>query len=150
MKFQWATRNSSHLVLAGTLALAGAGAHAALNAYMVLDAAGHQFSGEVQDNHLYLLDKGKKSLAPDGTYKMDGSVRQVRNGMLLPAVQGQATTGYSLGDSSAHSNRPVQSSGKPGNAGETHGFNPQPDPPGFGANSPGGLSAPAAQGAAGK
>ncbi|MDB5805536.1 MAG: hypothetical protein JWN73_2858 [Betaproteobacteria bacterium] len=79
---------TSVLLLACALALPVL-AQAALNAYKVEDAQGRQFSGELVGNKLFLLDKGQKSPAPDGSYKIDGSVRQVRNGMLVPAVRGE-------------------------------------------------------------
>jgi hypothetical protein len=80
------TQSLAGLLLACALALCGA-AQAAIDAYNVQDAQGRQFKAEVDGNRLYLFDKGRKNLAPDGMYRMDGSVRQVSNGMLVPAVR---------------------------------------------------------------
>jgi len=92
MNSNTSTPSLAGLLLACALNLSGS-AHAALNAYMVQDAQGHQFKGQVDGNRLYLLEQGRKSLAPDGMYKLDGSARQVSNGMLVPAVRNATPVG---------------------------------------------------------
>ena len=137
-------------------------AHAALSAYRVQDAQGRRFNAEVQGSRLYLLDKGKKSLAPDGSYKTDGGVLKVRGGVLLnpqpepPGVAQSSKKPGNPGEIRGFNPQPdppgdqAKGTGKPGNPGETHGFNPQPDPPGDSALGKGALAVPAAQGVGAK
>ena len=149
------------ILLACVLALPLA-AQAALNADLVENAQGRQFHAEVQGNKLYLLGNGKKSLAPDGSYKTEGGVLKVRGGVLLnpqpepPGVSGSLKKPVNPGEARGFNPQPdppgdaAKGAGKPGNAGETHGFNPQPDPPGEAALGKATLSAPATQGISAK
>jgi len=137
-------------------------AQAALNAYSVENAQGRQFHAEVQGNKLYLSGNGKKSVAPDGSYKTEGGVFKVRGGVLLnpqpepPGVSDSSKKPVNPGEARGFNPQPdppgdaAKGMGKPGNAGETRGFNPQPDPPGDTALGKGALSVPAAQGAGAK
>ena len=149
------------ILLACVLALPLA-AQAALNAYSVENAQGRQFHAEVQGNKLYLSGNGKKSVAPDGSYKTEGGVFKVRGGVLLnpqpepPGVSDSSKKPVNPGEARGFNPQPdppgdaAKGMGKPGNAGESHGFNPQPDPPGDTALGKGALSVPAAQGAGAK
>ncbi len=49
-KTSWTGKYPGYALFAGTLALAGAGAFAALNAYPRQDAMGHTYNAQIQGN----------------------------------------------------------------------------------------------------
>lgn len=128
MRTQYCIKSALRALILGTLAFA-----AQVHAATVQDAMGHQYNAQIDGNHLFLLENGKKTPAPDGIYKIDGSVLQVRAGALVPPGAAQGFNPQPDPPGKVGSVKPGEMQAlnpQPLPPGAAQGFNPQPDPPG--------------------